>query len=52
MYWFSVNDYYGFFNFQFLTENGYRHPISVKILHTPTSKDFYRIFEVCVVSLS
>jgi len=31
---------------QFLTDRGYPHHITTKILQSPTSKDFYKIFEV------
>lgn len=30
---------------QFLTENGYNHPISPKLLTAPSDKDYYRIFQ-------
>ena len=30
---------------QFLTENGYNHPISSKLLTSPSDKDVYRIFQ-------
>ncbi|XP_072019595.1 kinetochore protein NDC80 homolog [Amphiura filiformis] len=30
---------------EFLTENGYSHPLSVKLLTTPTTKDFLKIFQ-------
>jgi SMC interacting uncharacterized protein involved in chromosome segregation len=30
---------------RFLTENGYNHPISLKLLTSPMMKDFLRIFQ-------
>ena len=35
---------------QFLTENGYGHPVSPKLLQSPSDSDVFRIFQVSVSS--
>ena len=39
-----------FWRDQFLTENGYEHPISPKILSSPSDQDVFRIFQVSLAA--